>query len=304
MGHSMSTDSLDEDAAIEKLLALVKEARSCDMGSLSLLEEHLKGIRKYVMALEADSQHTEMMTDLEYELSEILNDSDWREASGPDASKCSELFALIMTYCCPLNENIEVVLALNSHIPTSVIEKLEESNFFWEEDGTTQALARTTTNRELLRRLANSKENSTRFEVAANVNTPSDVLAELVKDAGFSDSYWFCHRGFPVSLIQYAVVTNPNTAAETLIEVIAGKHTISVNRFLAASGSSRSINPDENPDDNEWEELLESMNEPIENFPESHLKNPEQESLSLLQELEVNSAFIVSKAIEMLRAKG
>ena len=300
----MSIEFFDEEAATVKLLALVKSANSCDVAALSALETHLIGIWEYVRALESEDQSTDMMTDLEYELSEILNDSDFRAVSGRNASKCSELFLLIMKYCCPLNENIEVVLALNKHIPLSIVEKLEESNFHWEEDGTTQALARTTTNPDLLRRLANSKENSTRYEVSANVNTPSEVLTDLIKDPDISDSLWYRGEGFPLSLIQYAVVSNPNTPAEALLEIVSGRLAISSSQFSIVDSSSPSKSQDVNPDDNEWEDLLDSLKESADSFPQIHQNKAELEKSSLLLDLEEVNASIVNKAKEMMRAKG
>jgi hypothetical protein len=241
----MNTEDFDEELAIEELLNLVKSAKSCDKGALASLELHLKSIKSYVRALEADDEFTELMLDLEDEFSTILNDSNFRDECGSNASKCPELFELVHKYCCPLNENIEVVLALNKFIPVSVVKKLEKSDFSWEEDGTTQALARTTNDPELLKRLAKSEENSTRYEVALNQSTPPEVLSKLVHDCDISDSFWYCGNGFPTSLIQYAVVSNPCTPHAILAEVVSGGHKFTALQFADVHGFSLFNSKDE-----------------------------------------------------------
>jgi len=241
----MNTEDFDEELAIEELLKLVKSAQTGDKVALAALESHLKTIKSYVRALEAEDEFTELMVELEDEFSMILNDSNFRDECGLNASKCSGLFELVLKYCCPLNENIEVVLALNKFIPMSVIKKLEKSDFSWEEDGTTQALARTTNDPELLKRLAKSKENSTRYEVAVNQSTPPEVLSKLIRDYDISDSFWYCRAGIPTSLIQYAVVSNPCTPKVTLAEVVSGGHKFTALEFADVHGFSLFDSEDE-----------------------------------------------------------
>lgn len=241
----MNTEDFDEELAIEELLKLVRSAQECDKGALATLESHLRMIKSYARALEAEGEFTELMLDLEGEFSIILNDSNFRDECGLNANKCSELFELVLKYCCPLNENIEVVLALNKFIPISVVKKLEKSVFSWEEDGTTQALARTTNDPALLKRLAKSRENSTRYEVAVNTCTPPEVLSELIQDYDISDSFWYCRAGLPTSLIQYAVVSNPCTPKSTLAEVVSGKHKFTALQFADVHGFSLFDSEDE-----------------------------------------------------------
>ena len=72
--------------------------------------------------------------------------------------------------------------------------------------------------------------------MAANKSTPPEVLSKLVKDYDISDSFWYCNNGFPTSLIQYAVISNPSTPKEILHEVISGKYKITTTKFEAAHG--------------------------------------------------------------------
>lgn len=223
----VNTENFDEELVVKELLDLMKKAKTCDKGVLATLEVNLKKLKTHSRAQEIEMGYTEVLLDLEDDFAKILN-----------GNKCAELFELVFKYCCPINENIEVVLAGNEFIPLSIVKKLEKSTYSWESEGTTQTLARITTDSNLLTRLAKSKENSTRYEVAANKSTPPEVLSKLVKDYDISNSFWYCNNGFPTSLIQYAVISNPSTSEEILHEVISGKYKITTTKFEAVHGWS------------------------------------------------------------------
>ena len=235
-GGAVNTKDFDEELAVRELLNLMKKAKTCDKGVLAALEVNLKKLKEYSLAQEKEMGYAEVLLDLEDQFAKILNGAGLHEKTTKNANKCAELFELVFKYCCPLNENIEVVLAQNEFIPLSIVKKLEKSTYSWEWEGTTQVLARITTDANLLKRLAKSKENSTRYEVAANKSTSPEVLSKLVKDCDISNSLWYCNTGFPTSLIQYAVISNPSTPKEILHEVISGKYKITTTKFKAAHG--------------------------------------------------------------------
>ena len=232
----MKQQEFNEKLARQELLILLKNAKSGNESALTALEVHLKIIKSYVKAVEANDDFTEILIDTEGDFSQILNDAGFRDTPGPKPCKSHELFELVLKYCCPLNENIEVVLARNEFIPLTVTKKLEKSTFSWEEEGTTQTLARITKDADLLTRLSKSKENSTRYEVAANIHTPVEVLSKLAKDQDISDSLWYCSIGMPLSLIQFAVISNASTPRLVLESVIAGKHRLSADKFEKVHG--------------------------------------------------------------------
>jgi hypothetical protein len=234
----VNTENFDEELAVKQLLDLMKKAKTCDKDALTALEENLKKLKAYSRVQETENGYTEILLDLEDQFAKILNGAGLHKKTTKNANKCAELFELVFKYCCPLNENIEVVLAGNEFIPLSIVKKLEKSTYNWESEGTTQTLARITTDSSLLQRLARSKENSTRYEVAANKSTSPEVLAKLAKDYDISDSLWYCNIGFPTALIQYAVISNPSTPQEILHEVISGKYKITTTKFQAVHGWS------------------------------------------------------------------
>ena len=235
-GSGVNNEKFDEELAVKELLILMKKAKSCDKRVLSALEVNLKKLKAYSGVQEIEIGYSEILLDLEDQFAKILNGAGLHKKTTKNANRCPELFELVFKYCCPLNQNIEVVLARNEFIPPSLVKRLEKSTYGWESEGTTQVLARVTTDSNLLKRLAKSKENSTRYEVAANKSTPPEVLSKLVKDYDISDSFWYCNNGFPTSLIQYAVISNPSTPKEILHEVISGKYKITTTKFEAAHG--------------------------------------------------------------------
>ncbi len=242
---TVNPDDFDEEIALRELFVLMKRAKTCDKKLLAALEANLKELKAYSKAQETENGYTEILLDLEDQFAKILNGAGLYKKTSKNANKCAELFELVFKYCCPLNKNIEIVLAGNEFIPSSIVAKLEKSTYSWESEGTTQTLARITTDSKLLKRLANSKENSTRYEVAANSFTSPEVLSKLIKDYDISDSLWYCNNGFPTSLIQYAVISNPSTPKEILQEVISGKYMITTAKFKAIHGTSLFDSEDE-----------------------------------------------------------
>lgn len=167
------------------------------------------------------------------EVNEIINDSDWRSdevgekcISDPDILR--ELYPILTT----LEENIEIVFATNPNTPIDILDKLAESTFEWEEDGTASTLARNTNNAQLLRKLANNSEPSIRYSVASNPNTPSDVLLSLAADEDFSEHmvYVTFDGGLsPVAIdaadelvkcaIKFVVIHNVSTPLEAITQI-------------------------------------------------------------------------------------
>ena len=183
-------------------------------GSINNLDNLLKEIVK-------NDETDEAFIDTEDLFSDFINDDSFRsDDTGPNAITDPEVFRIVYKYC-DLNENIEVVLATSPHCPKDIIDKLAESEFEWEEDGTKQALARNQKDENLLRELATA-DPSTRYCVAGNPHTPLDVLEMLSKDTeySYSESYvWdsrYSELGPESVLIRYAVVNNPNCSLQIL----------------------------------------------------------------------------------------
>jgi hypothetical protein len=164
----------------------------------------------------------EVFIDTEDLFAQFINDDGYfrSDDTGPRAMTDPEIFRVVYKYC-EFNENIEVVLATSPFCPKDIIDKLAESEFEWEEDGTKQALARNQKDENLLRKLAGA-DPSTRYCVAGNPHTPLDVLEKLSKytEYSYSESYvWdprYSSLGPESVLIRYAVMNNPNCTLEIL----------------------------------------------------------------------------------------
>lgn len=225
---------LDTDQLLETVLGKVRAAASCNESALQELKTLLEGIDE---ANSNDEDLLDWCEEAEEEFNLILNDAEWRSAHvGPKATQCPELLILIFDYVVKYNENLEVVLASNPFIPEDLSQKLANSDFRWEEDGTTQTLARNTPREAVLRLLAESQDNSTRYAVAANEFTPPDVLALLARDVDISDSQWLTTGGNHMSFIQAAVVRNPQTGSDILHAFAAQQMNFSLEDFEQRHG--------------------------------------------------------------------
>ena len=238
----MDYKSIDIDYESEELndlvFALIRSASSCDQRALDDLETLMNRVIRKIRADELEPMEVETFIDLEDELSLILNDTGFRsEDAGPNATNCERLLEIVYKKLVPFNENFEVVLALNPFLPGAIVEKLIKSEFYWEEDGTTQALARATSNPAILQKLSKSKNNSTRYEVAANPSCPSDILEKLAHDVEISDSFWYCNNGME-SFIQVAVVRNINTPRPVIEGFLTEKYFFSEQDFIKSHGWS------------------------------------------------------------------
>jgi hypothetical protein len=196
------------------------------------LNELFEGIRdgeNLVAKLEArfkaimKDEPEDFFLDMNEDFSLWINDADWREDYvGDEAIQDGKIFELVYKYAVPFNEDLEIVLASSPYCPKSVLDLLLESTYMWEEDGTTQALARNQSNPVILERLATNEDGSTRFYVAANTATPPQTLDLLSSDNGISDSLVYMSNygedpdRFSRTYIRYAVAENPNTSVETL----------------------------------------------------------------------------------------
>ena len=168
---------------------------------------------------EIESFLVDLFSDKLDSVSEIVNDSDFfRSPSGDHATECNLTFRNLFGFFAKIDQNYEVILATNPNTPVDIQLELASSTFAWEEDGTAEALARTTTSEEVLRAIASSPINSARYEVAANPNTPADILERLATDFDISDSIWYVDlpRKPWEPYIQFAVLNNPNTPKRVL----------------------------------------------------------------------------------------
>jgi hypothetical protein len=238
----MDMKSIDFDYESEELnqlvFGLIRSASSCDEKALDDLETLMGRVNRKIRADGLEAMEVETFIDLEEELSLILNDTGFRnEEAGPNATNCPRLLEIVYKKLVPFNENFEVVLAVNPFLPETIANKLIKSEFAWEEDGTTQALARATKNPAILQKLSKSWENSTRFEVAANPSCPPEVLEKLAKDVEISDSFWYCNYGIE-SFIQVAVVRNLNTPTSVVEGFLTGKYSFSEEDFIESHGWS------------------------------------------------------------------
>jgi len=225
-----------DDELLDELLDRLQAAGGCDALELNNLRIFLEQMDELVSNEDEDAV-SEVFADSEEDFSLVLNDAEWRgNRIGPKATQCLELLDLVDKHLTKFNENIEVILATNPFISPALMERLSQSRFRWEEDGTTQTLARNTENELVLRQLANLDDNSTRYAVAANLHTPSDVLAQLAHDVDVSDSIWFSGSVLN-SFIQTAVVGNPRTSPEILTAFASGELNFSLEDFENSHGS-------------------------------------------------------------------
>lgn len=226
---------VDVDGLFDELLQKLQAAGGCDVDALDTLRTFLQQLDRLVSEADEDDLDT-FLEDSEDELSLALNDAEWRADSiGESATHCGDLLDLVYRHLVRFNENIEVILATNPYISPALIDKLAQSQYAWEEDGTTQALARNTSNEQVLAQLSTSDDNSTRYDVASNPHTPAEVLARLAQDVDISNSRWFIGRGLD-SFIQVAVVNNPATPTETLAQIASGAYSFSLIDFETKHG--------------------------------------------------------------------
>jgi len=158
------------------------------------------------------------------EINEIINDSPWRsDEIGSNAVQDEMTLRSLYNVLCNIDQNCEIVFATNPYTPKDVIDELCDSDYQWEEDGTTSTLARNTTDEHLLRILSINKDSSTRYSVAANIHAPLDVLERLSTDEEFSfhklylafDGGWHGENdiniGYVACSIKFAVINNLST---------------------------------------------------------------------------------------------
>ena len=223
-------DEYDTDQALEDLNVLLDNACDGDATAIKELESHLKEIETFIKDFGDKDEMDNIYVDIEYEIVELVNDADWREdEAGPNAIQNHDVLRLIYKYIASENENVEVLLACNPYIPEDVLKELMASEFYWEEDGTQQALARNRKEDWVLRQLAESDQEGVRYEVALNPHTPAEVLDSLVGDVGQCD--WRVeeikfgetspYRGY----IRWALIQNPNTSKEALVKIAEGQVT-------------------------------------------------------------------------------
>jgi len=220
-------ENFDEEGARDQLFKLMVSVKSCHKHDLDALEEHLECIKDYIEYSSNEGNYTEMLIDIEDQVAEIINDSNFREDRvGLKVTKCEILLRLVHKYLGEDDPNVEVILACNPYIPKDVLDELIVSESYWEEDGTQQALARNRKEVWILEQLADSGQEMTRYEVALNDATPSNILEKLIHDTGQCD--WrveeikFGEVSSYRSFIRWAVIQNPNTPKSALEKVFAG----------------------------------------------------------------------------------
>jgi hypothetical protein len=225
----MDTESnFDEEVALTQMLATLEEAVSIPtVENKLLLEKILSEIDIFLNASNEHGDYSDIYTDLEYEICEILNGSEFRSDEVCDgATKDSEILSLVYKYISPHNENVEVVLAANPYISETLKWELANSEFEWEEDGTRETLSRNSSDPELLSYLSEVGNDNVKHQVALNHATPLEILDRLIHETGqcnfqmeeclFGELSSF--RGF----IRWAVAQNPNTQVSTLEKVRNG----------------------------------------------------------------------------------
>ena len=218
---------LDEDIVddfyelIEKIVAGKKKPTA--------LRDFMEGFEGACIKKELDPQATfsEYFDVVCEGVSEIVNDSDFRsDEVGDNATTNSEILTILYESVMEYDENLGVVLATNIHTPLEVLEKLSDSDYSWEEDSVTNALARNTVNVEILKKLSVHEEGSTRFSVAQNSLTPIEIIETLADDNGYSRHLLFMNKfeTFPFiqSTVKYAVLTNPRTPATIVAQFSSG----------------------------------------------------------------------------------
>ena len=206
---------------IEKIVAGKKKP--------SALRDFMEGFEAACIKKELDPQATfsEYFDVVCEGVSEIVNDSDFRsDEVGDNATTNSEILTILYESVMEYDENLGVVLATNIHTPLEVLEKLSDSDYSWEEDSVTNALARNTVNVEILKKLSVHEEGSTRFSVAQNSLTPIEIIETLADDNGYSRHLLFMNKfeTFPFiqSTVKYAVLTNPRTPATIVAQFSSG----------------------------------------------------------------------------------
>jgi len=212
-----------EKEALAALAAQVKAARAGSAVDSEAFEEAL------------DFLVDEEYEDLCFDLATLVNDAGFGDPAGPKAVDDEQLLRLIHA-ASESDPNLELLLAASPHCPPDLLETLADSDYEWEEDGTTQMIARATSDVDMLARLGTSPTSSTRFEVARRSITPASVLSSLAEDVDISNSRWYCDFGFPESLIQWAVASNPSTPVETLTDIASGRFPITAEAFGQAHG--------------------------------------------------------------------
>jgi hypothetical protein len=170
------------------------------------------------------------------EVNEIINDHSWRsDLIGEKALKDQEILRDLFEILLPFDENIEVVFATNPYTPEDVLVKLCSSTFTWEEDSTTSALARNTKDQNILKQLLLVADESTKFSIAGNLNTPMEVLETLADDEGFSHHklYWAHADGLEIfqCSIKYSVLHNPKTPFALIEKFASGEIEFKNNPF-------------------------------------------------------------------------
>lgn len=216
----------DEEEELSQLLNLITEtAENYTNGGLQVLENALKRVHAYILAIEDEGEYQEIYVDIEFELAPILNGSDFRaDCVTESAITDSQFLDLIYTYIAVHNENVEVVLATNPYISEDLKWKLAKSTFEWEEDGTRLALARNHSDQKLLAYLASEGNFNVRHQVALNPSTPPEVLENIAHDTAQCnfqmEEYLFgevtSYKGFA----RWCVANNPSTDRSTLQKIL------------------------------------------------------------------------------------
>jgi hypothetical protein len=161
-------------------------------------------------------------------VNEIINDHDWRsDQIGPKAITNPDTLRVLFENLIPIDQNIEVVFATNPYTPKDLLISLCESDFDWEEDSTTSAIARNTSDGEILKKLLINADQSTKFSLASNLSIPLELFAILAQDEGFSNHklYWarFDGLGLLDCSVKFAILSNPNTPNEILERFASGE---------------------------------------------------------------------------------
>ena len=201
---------------IEKIVAGKKKP--------SALRDFMQGFEAACIKKELDPQATfsEYFDVVCEGVSEIVNDSDFRsDELGENATTNPEILTILYESVMEYDENLGVVLATNIHTPLEILKILSDTDYSWEEDSVTSALARNTINVDILKKLSVHEEGPTRFSVAQNRLTPIEIIESLADDNGYSRHllYMYKFEAFPFiqSTVKYAVLTNQRTPA-TIVE--------------------------------------------------------------------------------------
>jgi hypothetical protein len=209
---------MDPEEAIGQIVEVIDGIKSGEANSSALK----KLLVKYDAKFEDPS---DLYCDSFEIFSEAINDDEFRaDGVGDNPVTDPEVLRLVYEYCCPGDENIEVILATSPYCPEDLLDKLAESDYSWEEDGTTQALARNQSESNLMNKLSKSQDPATRYFVAINPATELDILFNLANEPlsennGWCDSYLYTgmfQDEIEKNTIKYAVLNNPNASKELL----------------------------------------------------------------------------------------